>query len=240
MTTPSLNTPYRCIKLAMQDAGLIDQDEDPGTSALADNMGRLIDVLQVLQTGGLKLFLNQDVAVPLTAGHNPYVLSPTGDVVMSKPMRVIQAYYLYTTGVSRPITPLSWNEWLTLSQRTQQGTVTQYFVDKQATNLTVWFWLVPDTNEASLGQAHLLLQNQVTNVTNLNETMCFPQEWFMAARWNLAADLCTGQPAAVIQRCEQRAMQFKTALEDWDVEDTPTYFQVDTTRMYQGNTGRFR
>lgn len=240
MTAPVLNTPLTIIKLAMQNAGLIQDTDTPDPSQLASYSGRLIGLIKLWQTQGLKLWLDVDTAIPLVAGQRDYVLSPTGDVVMAKPMRVLQAYYLYTaSGVQRPITALSWNEWLLLSQRTQQGTVSQYFVNKQATNLTVSFWLVPDSTEASSGMAHLLLQTQVATFINLTEQMNFPEEWFIALHWGLADEICTGQPDAIVQRCKTRADTFRTALEDWDVEDTNTYFQVDMTRMNQ-NAGRFR
>jgi hypothetical protein len=68
--------------------------------------------------------------------------------------------------------------------------------------------------------------------------MQFPPEWRMAARWGLAADLATGQPQTVIERCEAKAAMYLETLENWDVEDAPTQFQADP-RMAQ-HSGNFR
>jgi hypothetical protein len=78
----------------------------------------------------------------------------------------------------------------------------------------------------------------VTNFTAVDETMNFPNEWRIALRWGLADELATGQPQAIMDRCERRAAMFKAALEDWDVEDAPTRFQPDIAQSYP--QGSFR
>jgi hypothetical protein len=125
---------------------------------------------------------------------------------------------------------------MNLSNNTQQGAISQYFVDKLLAQLTVSFWLVPDT-QAATGTAHLLLQQQVTNFTGLTDTIDFPVEWYMALRWGLADDICTGQPETVMTRCAVKAASYRAALEDWDVEDAATSFQPDS-RSFVGSKFR--
>ncbi len=119
-----------------------------------------------------------------------------------------------------------------LSNIIQTGQISQYFVDKQQTQLSVTFWLIPDATAAT-GTAHLLLQTQATNPVNLTETVNFPNEWRIALRWGLADDISTGQPQAIMSRCAEKALIYRGMLEDWDVEDAPTKFEPDT----QGATG---
>lgn len=243
MTMPSDNTPYAIIYDAMLDAGKLEEGGVPTPEALAKNMRRLRDLINTWQTQGLKLWVNVDTAVPLVAGTPTYSFAPTGDVDMTKPLRVLQGYYLFTTtNVRRQLTVLSWNDYLTLGQAGNltgnQGPINSYFVNKQQSSLDVTFWLCPDTTEAANGQAHVLLQCQVTNPVNLTETMNFPVEWRMALHWGLSDDISTGQPESVIQRCAQKAQMYRTMLEDWDVEDAPTQFQPDSRMQYV--TGSFR
>lgn len=243
MTTPTINQPYGIITDALVDAGKIQETDNPNSEQLASGMRRLRDLVNTWQTQGLKLFLNQDITVPLTAGKATYNFGPAGDVVMTKPLRVIQGYYLYTTGsIRRPFTPLAWNDYLTLGQAgtatANQGPINSYFVDKQATQLAVTFWLCPDTTEAANGAAHLLMQIQAANPISLTETMAFPEEWRMALRWGLADEMATGQPQTIMARCQQRAQFYRAMLEDWDVEDAQTNFAPDQRSMY--STGGFR
>lgn len=231
-------TIYGIINDAMHDAGLLEEGEIPNSEQIETNFRRLSDIINLWQTQGLKLFLLQQIDVILTVSVGLYSFGPTGTVVMAKPSRVLQANIVTPIGIQRPLVPMSWNDWMTLSQRNQPGTISSYFVDKQANLLNIHFWNPPDATDAA-NQAQLLMQVEAPNPVNLLDSMDFPQEWRIGLRWGLADDICTGQPAAIMERCAQRAVIYRTALEDWDVEDTPTSFSPDTRSGY-GVQGRFR
>lgn len=233
------NTVSGIINDAMTDAGYLQEGQEANSEQLATYSRRLCDIINLWQTQGLKLFLLQDFAVNLIADQSQYLLSSTSDdVIVDKPLRVLQAYVLDATSLTkRPLVPLSWNEWINLSQTTgNTGAINSYFVDKQATVLKVNVWLTPDTAEA-LNSLHLLLQTQAANPVSLQDNVSFPQEWRIALRWGLADDICTGQPQAIMDRCAQKAEIYRTALEDWDVEDAPTRFTPGQQAAQQ--TGSF-
>lgn len=235
MTTPTTNTPYSIIRSGLTEAGILQKGDEPDSEALADGMTRLQDMVNLWVTQGLKLWLGVDQSVTLVAGQQLYTLTPGGSVNMTRPLRVLQGYYLDSTGTTRrPIYPLSWDEWLRLSAVTQTGQVSQFFVDKQATVLNVRLWLIPDATAAA-GTAHLYLEQQITQLVTLVDTMAFPPEWTLALRWGFADEVSTGQPPAIVQRCAAKALYYRTMLEDWDVEDTPTQFVPDQ-RMTTGNS----
>jgi hypothetical protein len=237
MPAPSNNTPISIINDAYFDAGLTQEGQVPNSEQIVMGMRKLTDIINLFQTQGLKLWLLEDHPITLTVGTGTYTLGPAGTVVMTKPLRVIDAYYEDVNHIRRPLIPLSWNDYTRLSQIVQRGQINSYFVDKQQTQLSVFFWLVPDANAAT-GQAHLVLQRQATNFISLNETVNFPAEWRIALRWALADELATGQPQAIMDRCQQRAIAYRTMLEDWDVEDAPTRFTPDSRSQYA--TGAFR
>ena len=221
------------IQRAYRDAGLMQEGDIPTASQYSDALTTLNDIANLWQTQGLKLWMIQDLAVPLVAGQGTYTLGITGDVVMDKPLRVIQAYNLDNTNIRRPLVPLSREEWTRLSQVTQQGQINSYFVDKQLNLLIIHFWLIPDS-VAATSIAHLVTQTQIPNFTSITDTMQFPPEWAIALRWALADELATGQPQPIMDRCERKALQYRTMLEDWDVEDAPTQFTPDQRNLYRG------
>lgn len=227
----SFSTPNRVMRQAAQNAGLLQEGNDLSSEKYAEYTNRLNDVINsLMQTQGLKLWTQADLSITLVSGTNTYTLGPTasgGTVNMVKPLRVIQGYYLDSSDNRRPIYPLSWNEWLNLSQVTQTGQISQYFVDKQQLLLSVKFWLTPDATAAT-GTAHLLIQQQVTNFTGITDTLNFPIEWFNTLQWCLADEICTGQPQAIMDRCRQKADMYRTMLENWDVEDASVTFQPDS------------
>lgn len=229
------NTVYGIIADAMVDAGLLGEGEDPNSEQLHSNMRRLCDIINLWQTQGIKLFLQEEISITLVANQINYTVTPpTGEP--SKHLRIVQARIEDTSGNSRNLNAISWNQWNTLPLG-QSGTVTGYLVNKQPSILQLKLWNAPDSTEA-LNTLVLLVNKQVTNPINLLETMAFPQEWRIALRWGLADDICTGQPQAIMDRCQQRAMTYRQMLEDWDVEDAETRM----TPMYPAgyNGGSFR
>lgn len=236
MTTPNSNTPAGIIYDAMQDSGKLRQGNVPTSEDYEKHGRRLLDLIKLWCTQGLKLWLELDQSITLVAGTTSYTLGPGGSIITAKPMRVTQGYFQDANGNRRPIFAISREEYLRLANVTQQGAVTQYFVDKQQANLVVSFWNTPDAT-AALGTAHLLIQQQVTTFTNLTETMNFPEEWRIALRWGLADEISTGQPQEIMTRCASRAATYRMMLEDWDVEDASTRFEPDS--RYGGATSRF-
>jgi hypothetical protein len=233
----SFPTAQRIIQFAMRDAGLLGEGEEPNSTQLAENLVRLNDLVNLWQTQGLKLFLWQDIGIPLVAGQNFYSIGPAMGVNMTKPLRGLQAYFLDSNNIRRPLVVLSWDDYMRLSQVTQSGSINSYFIDKQSTYLNLFLWLAPDATDAT-GTAHLLFQTQTMNSVSLTDAVAFPQEWFLALRWGLADDICTGQPPAIMQRCQVKAQGYREALEGWDVEDAPTYFAPDIRMGY--SQGSFR
>ena len=238
MTTPVYNSADRLIRQAYADAGYLQEGSDPTTAQYNDALSRLNDIINFYQTSGLKMWTNLDYAVTLVAGTGTYSLTYmyVGDPG-PKPMRVLECYYQDADGIRRPLTPMSWNEWTKLSQVNQLGAVNSYFVDKRVYELSMNLWNIPDTT-AALGTVHVVVQRHLTNAVSGASYVDFPSEWYIALRWALADELATGQPQAIMDRCQTKALYYKEKLEGWDVEDASTSFQPDTQRGY--NTGGFR
>lgn len=242
MTAPNYNTPSSIIEDAFLHAGKTKLGQTPSGEQLAQAMRAMIGLINYIQTKGLKLWLNATVDLPLVGGQGTYSFGPSGDVVMPKPLRVIQADYIQypiDNEVIRPLTVLSWDDFMLLSQRNQQGAPNSYFVNKKQLELDVFIWLVPDSQAATQGFVQLLMQLQVENFTNITETMNFPVEWRLYLEWGLADQLSVGQPDSIIQNCSARAETYRMALEDWDIEDAPTRFSPDSQRGQYGSS-RFR
>lgn len=238
----TFNTPLRIITEGLREAGKLGQEAEPDSAQLANGINTLNDIINYEQTQGLKLWLDMDLAIAapiLTAGIALYTIGPTGMVVLpGKPLRVLQGFYVDQFNNRRPIEPpLSREEYYRLSNVVTQGAITSYYVDKQQNTLNVYLWNTPDA-EAATGAVHLIVQTQVTQMIGLTDALSFPQEWFIYLKWAFAEQKATGQPVAVINRCEQMAKRYRDALEAWDVEDASTRFVPDSRSMQ--NRGSFR
>lgn len=225
------------IQKAYEDAGMMTIGGTPTTAQYARGLDRLNDIINLWATQGLKLWLQEDLTLPLVAGKVTYSLGPGGDLSMAKPLSIFQAYYLTTNQSRQPLVILSRDEWTRLSQTNVLGAINSFFPDKQLTYLYVSFYNTPDATAAT-GSAHLITRVAANNFVLTTDTIGLPVEWYIALRWALADELATAQPKEVQDRCAQRAGAYRTALEDFDVEDAPTYFQPDMRTQY--TSGRFR
>lgn len=219
----TIHTPLRMISQALKDCGRLQTGDEPTGEVTADALGRIGDLINFWQTQGLKLHLNRLQSVTPAAS---VTLGPGGAVMAVKPTRVIDAWRVDASGNRTQLNGRSWNQFYQLGNLTEVGTTNSYFVDKQATDLVVKFWPVPDT-ATLLCTFELLVQAQATAPVELDETISFPVEWYLALRWALADELASGQPAIIMDRCAGKAKMYREALEDWDVEDVPTQFQRD-------------
>lgn len=241
MTAPLyFNSVERCIKQAYVNATLIAATgQVPSSEQYADGLNRLNDIANHWQTKGLKLMTWQDVVLTsLSTSTNYYPIGPgQSGISMTKPLRVVDAYYMQTSGAVTPITSVARNVWDNLPNKlSSPGQPINIFVDKQTSYLGVYLWPIPDPVSVANGAVHLVLQNQTTNTQSLTDNSILPIEWFRALSWELSTELVTGQPAEVVARCDMMANKFREDLEGWDVEDAQTFITVDTHGgMYNGD-----
>ncbi len=237
--TPAVtNTVIDIIKDAMVDAGILGSGSEPDSDQLAENMRRLCDVINIFQVGGLKLFVYEELTITLVAGTQTYTIAtPSALTLPNRHIKTISARILSTENNTRRINQVSWDEFTRLSVEASSGAIVSYVEKKTSGTLTISFYPIPDSTEAT-NTVKILTQKQIDNPTNLTDAMQFPLEWRMALRWGLADDICTGQPESIMRRCAQKAEYYRTLLEDFDVESAPTSFAPDTTLAYP--TGAFR
>ena len=114
--TATYGTAARIIEYGMLDAGLLQDGQKPNSDQVAKNMNRLNDIITFWQSKGIKLWTWLDQSVTLVAGQATYTFMPGGSISMTKPARVISAYYLDSSGNKVPLTSLSWDEYSRLSR----------------------------------------------------------------------------------------------------------------------------
>lgn len=235
MTT---NTAGAIVQKGYEDAALCAMGQTVSASQLSRGIDRLNDIINLWSTQGLKLWLQQPVNVPLVAGQATYSLGPGGNVNMARPLSVLQGTYLTSSLVRQPLTVMSRDEYTRLSQTVgNNSAINSYFTNKEATVTLVSFWNTPDATAAT-GFCELICRLSAPQVAVAADSSGFPPEWVIALRWALADEVCVGQPDAVQQRCAQRAGAYREALEGFDVEDAPTFFQPDSRSQYQSASFR--
>src|SRR5271165_6039936 len=169
-SNPVYSSAYRIVRQAYRNCQKVGEGQDPSSDQLATGLNLLNDMINFWQTQGLKLWLQFDLSIQPVQGQALYTFGPTGTNPMTRPTRVIQGYFIDQNGQNRrPLDPpLSQQEYFTLSNVSTQGAISQYYTAKLVNTLNVYLWLTPDAN-AALGTAHLIIQQQVTNVVSLTD-----------------------------------------------------------------------
>lgn len=230
MTT---NTGGDLVQAAYEDACLCAPGVTVSTAQMTRGLSRLSDLLALWATQGLKLFLLSEVSITLTAGKTTYRMMPGGDVNIARPLQVIQCTYKTSGGVVQPLQRLPRERYKRLTnQSSVQGAINSYYADRQAAWMDVSFYMTPDATAAT-GTVAAQVRGGAAVTTLSSDASGFPPEWYIALRWGLADELATGQPKEVQDRCATRAGAYRTALEDFDVEEeTDVQFQMDSQAGY--------
>lgn len=215
-------TPDRLIKAAMRDAGRLQSGAEPTWEQMSDALDRLADLIIVFQTDGIKLQQNYIHQVTLVAGTAAYTITSP------RALRAIEAWYVRTGGSRSPITLISQSEYYNLGNLTHAGVPVQFFPERTQLGVTARLWPVPNAAAVAGGSAYFLIQKEPTAPVELDETLAFAPEAFMALRWGLADELASGQHELIVSRCERKAREFKEKLEAWDVEDASTFFTYNS------------
>lgn len=219
------------IQKAYQNAGKISRGGTPSAAQYADALSTLSDIIAYEATKGLKLWLETEVSLTLVAGQQKYSFMPSGSVSQVRPLRVKEASYADSGGAVRDLTPISRSEWTSSTNRTQTGSVTQYFAEKLYDRLNLYLWFIPDATAAT-GTIRVVLANEGTLPVLISDDTKFPVEWALFLQWRLSAELATGMPPDVIMRCDQMTSLYRDQLENQDVEEAPTFFTLDTQGSY--------
>jgi len=209
---------------AYEDAGKLAEGQSLTTAQQTRALKRLVDIINLEATQGLKLWLEQEYSITLAQGTRTYNVTTAA----GRPLQVKQGYFLASDGTTKtPLTAMSRDEYVRLAQLTTQGAVSQYYVDKQYNQFQVALWNVPDATAAT-GTVKLILRVHATVPATINDTLLFPDEWASFLRWELAEELSTGAPQAIIDRCTRNSATYRELLDSFDVEDAATFFQMDT------------
>ena len=217
------------IKASLRVLGVIGVGETPITEDYENCSQALNIMIKSWSKKGLPLWVTQDVLVPTVVGVNAYVLGPTaagaGSVVMSKPLRVIEAFIRTSDGQDTPLETLSRQEYLQHSQKTIPGIPNQFYYDVAEPNGTLYVYNTPIS---ATDEIHLQIQRQFFDMTTGTDNFDFPQEWFQALKWGLAAELSIeyGIDIQLISYYEQKAATTLVDCFDASVEEASVYFSV--------------
>ena len=133
------------------------------------------------------------------------------------------------TFIDLPMTLISQQEYNILGSKFSEGTVNSLLYKPWRDYGEVSVFLTPNTSAAATYELHITLQRPIMDITKPNENFDLPQEWFLALKWALVAELASDYDKTINDKgyYDNKALMLKNEVMDWDIEWTSTFFQPD-------------
>lgn len=147
---------------------------------------------------------------------------------MDLPKRVISARRRNKDGDEVPLFVQSREDYMELSNKTNQGKLVQLFYDRAGDGfLYVW----PTADDVA-DMLNMTVERPIDDFDAATDNPDFPVEWFKALSYGLAADIAIKYGVSVQERVylAQTAALVKADVMAWDTEDTSTFFQPEVSR----------
>jgi hypothetical protein len=142
---------------------------------------------------------------------------------MSRPLKLFNAVLRNENNVDIILNELARVDYVNLGNKETTTLPTQYFFDNQIETASFYLTqLPPETN----GTIYAQIQRQFYDMTNGTDNFDFPQSWFQAIKWGLAAEVFTEYniDKEMIPYYEQKASTTLMEAFDESVEETSVYF----------------
>jgi hypothetical protein len=166
------------LRMALQKAGLLGLGRTPSAGELSHARDHLNLSLKSLSAQGASLMQMERKTLPLVAGTGSYALA-ADTIEVDDTMSVV------VTGATGEtwVTPIVYQEYQQISNKDQQGTPTQVYVEKLAL-VSLVFWPVPD-------QAYTLSYRRQRLIRDMESgtTLDLTQRWYKAVVLDMAAEM---------------------------------------------------
>lgn len=176
------------ILMAYEDMGVYAPGFELPTAGQIDTANKRLNMMiKAWQGQGVGLWLNKVGTLSVLANRQSYNLGPSGDLVIPKPLSIIECRRVDTDGNEVVMFPMSRTDYMALPLKSSAGQATQYYYDRQLVNGVLYIWQVESDLTVDLKFTY---RSVVEDFVTLEDAPDFPQEWFDALHFNLALRLC--------------------------------------------------
>lgn len=139
---------------------------------------------------------------------------------LQRPLEIIEARLVQSSGYERPLSIVSRDEYMRLTNKDSAGTALQIYYDPLLTNGKMWVWQACNDVKEYI---KFTCRIPVEDFDSASNDPDFPQEWLLALTWNLAVLIAPKFGKVLDQVFELKALGFKDAVRGFDMEDTSVY-----------------
>ena len=180
-----MSTALDIISDALSELGVIGASETPNSDDAGFCLRKLNQVLQRWSNLRLNIPATSQISVTLN-GAASYTIGPTGNVVASRPLKVLSAYAVDSGGIQHDVNVLPVSEWDRIAQKDiTGGPPSDVWYEKTSTNGRIYVY--PKSSGYTLKlRCQVLLESLM-----LNEEVTLPEGYESALTLQLALDIAS-------------------------------------------------
>lgn len=199
------------IDRALRLIGAIGAGETPTDDERADALVALNAMLDTWRNEKLMCYARQDETLTLSNGDGSYSVGPSGDLVTTRPVEIVEAY-IVSGDITYEVRMIDEAQWAAIPDKSQQNVwPTHALYRPTMPNGTLLVWPVPNGSR-SLKLVTRVVAGPFTAVT---DSVTFPPGWESAIDHNLAIEIAPEYdfepPAAVVKRAKESLAGIKLA-----------------------------
>lgn len=143
-----------------------------------------------------------------------------------RPLSISDVRVKTSSDTERPVSIISRQEYMQLTNKTSAGDIVQVYFDPQLTHSKLYVYNVPNTVDETIECVGYFPVEDMDSAAN---DFDIPQEWYLAVKTNLAVLLgpSYGARTEQMRALKAIAMEEKERVLGWDKEKTSIYFGVD-------------
>lgn len=160
------------------------------------------------------------------AGTGATITATIVGLTTNKPVRAFTGYIRNPNNYDISLMQIAKWEYNTLGNKFNESTPNQFYYDNQLANGQLYVFNVPSETGWTV---YLDTQRMFYDMTSSTDNFDFPQEWFQALKWGLAAEVAAeyGVPIDLLPMYEAKARALIEEASNFSVEEASVYFGVD-------------
>jgi hypothetical protein len=221
------------VRRAMRMVGVYAANSSPSAEELSDAHDTLNAMLKAWQVDGY-LWLRSFAELSLVQGQNSYQIGAgTTDVCVyqntvtnaNRPLKIFGVTRKDSSGYEVPVTAISRSDYMSLTNKSNQGKVTQWYYDPQRELGVIYVWPTPDNSTDMLV---LDMDRTINDMDSDLNNFDLPQEWIEVLSYGLATRLAPeyGIPLAERNLLHNELNVLLNAVLSYNRGTESTFFQV--------------
>lgn len=216
------------IKYGLLEIGAIAVGETPSDAEMVHGRKKLNMLVKQwmgpnsMFAPGLKMWARERATLTLTA-KNTFELKPTGgDLDIAIPVSILSAVRRNTDDVDTPLKPMTLDEYEALGTKSETGTPTKFYYERQLDAGYLYLNMVPDDTTDTIPLVYLRI---LEDFDSADDTPDFPQEWYRPLVYNLALELAPGYGVTASRGLQALAASSLAMAQTFHPDSIVTYYQ---------------